>query len=106
MLDDDSARPTRKVRQVTATAQVVPHPTLRNYSYGQVERAVLLDGLDPYAGFLHEDRPGKPSLVLDLIEEFRQLVVDRRTFALLNQRVPLAQDAATNAGQSSTCACQ
>ena len=38
------------------------------------------------------DRPGKPSLVLDLIEEFRQPVVDRAVFALLNQRVALAQD--------------
>jgi len=71
---------------------------LLNYGYGilyaQVERAVLLAGLDPYAGFLHEDRPGKPSLVLDLIEEFRQMVVDRCVFALLNQRAPVAQDAA------------
>ncbi len=68
-----------------------------NYGYGilyaQVERAVLLAGLDPYAGFLHEDRPGKPSLVLDLVEEFRAFVVDRCVYALLNQRVPLAQDA-------------
>src|SRR5205085_1591120 len=60
--------------------------------YSQVERAILLAGLDPYAGFLHEDRPGKPSLSLDLVEEFRQPVVDRAVFALLNQRVPLAQD--------------
>jgi len=68
-----------------------------NYGYGilyaQVERAVLLAGLDPYAGFLHEDRPGKPSLVLDLVEEFRAFAVDRCVFALLNQRVGLAQDA-------------
>jgi len=67
-----------------------------NYGYGilyaQVERAVLLAGLDPYAGFLHEDRPGKNSLVLDLIEEFRPYAVDRCVFALLNQRVQLAQD--------------
>ncbi len=67
-----------------------------NYGYGilyaQVERAVLLAGLDPYAGFLHEDRPGKPSLVLDLVEEFRAYAVDRAVFALLNQRVPLRQD--------------
>lgn len=67
-----------------------------NYGYGilyaQVERSVLLAGLDPYAGFLHEDRPGKPSLVLDLIEEFRSYAVDRCVFALLNQRVQLAQD--------------
>lgn len=71
---------------------------LLNYGYGilyaQVERAVLLAGLDPYAGYLHEDRPGKPSLVLDVIEEFRQMVVDRCVFALLNQRVPVGQDAA------------
>ncbi len=45
--------------------------------YGQVEHAIVLAGLDPYAGLLHADRPGKPSLVLDLIEEFRQAVVDR-----------------------------
>ena len=44
--------------------------SLLNYGYGvlyaQVEQAILLAGLDPYAGFLHADRPGKPSLVLDL----------------------------------------
>lgn len=66
-----------------------------NYGYGilyaHLEQAILLAGLDPYAGFLHEDRPGKPSLVLDLIEEFRQQVVDRSVFALLNQRVALRQ---------------
>lgn len=45
--------------------------------YGQVEKSVVLAGLDPYAGFIHTDRAGKPSLVLDLIEEFRQQVVDR-----------------------------
>ena len=64
-----------------------------NYGYGilysQVERAVLLAGLDPYAGFVHVDRPGKPSLVLDLIEEFRQPVVDRTVFGLVNRRVAL-----------------
>lgn len=67
-----------------------------NYGYGilyvQIQRAILLAGLDPYAGFLHEDRPGKPSLTLDLVEEFRQPVVDRCVFALVNQRVSLAQD--------------
>jgi CRISPR-associated protein Cas1 len=51
----------------------------------------VLAGLDPYAGFLHADRPGKPSLVLDLIEEFRQTVVDRSIIGLVNKRVPLKQ---------------
>lgn len=66
-----------------------------NYGYGvlyaQVEQAILLAGLDPYAGFLHADRPGKPSLVLDLIEEFRQCVVDRTLIGLLNKHVALQQ---------------
>ena len=60
--------------------------------YGQVERALILAGLDPYAGFLHADRPGKPSLVLDLIEEFRQQVVDRPLVGMVNKKVPLRQD--------------
>jgi CRISPR-associated protein Cas1 len=67
-----------------------------NYGYGilysQVERALVLAGLDPYGGFIHVDRPGKPSLVLDLIEEFRQAVVDRTVLGLANKRVKLAQD--------------
>lgn len=61
--------------------------------YGQVEWAIVLAGLDPYAGFIHADRPGKPSLVLDLIEEFRQPVVDRAVFALLNRGSAIKQDA-------------
>ncbi len=60
--------------------------------YGQVERALVLAGLDPYAGFIHADRPGKPSLVLDVIEEFRQPVVDRTVLGLVNKGVALEQD--------------
>jgi CRISPR-associated protein Cas1 len=60
--------------------------------YGQIERAVILAGLDPYAGFIHADRPGKPSLVLDLIEEFRQPVVDRSVFAMLNRGSDISLD--------------
>lgn len=62
---------------------------LLNYGYGilyaQVWTALTLAGLEPFGGFLHVDRPGKPSLVLDFIEEFRQPVVDRVVFALLNK---------------------
>jgi CRISPR-associated protein Cas1 len=56
-----------------------------NYGYGilysQVWGAILNAGLEPFAGFLHVDRPGKPSLVLDFVEEFRQPVVDRAVIA-------------------------
>jgi CRISP-associated protein Cas1 len=73
-----------------------PFNSALNYGYGilycQVEQAVTLAGLDPYGGYLHADRPGKPSLVLDLIEEFRQAVVDRGMIALVNKRVALEQD--------------
>lgn len=39
-------------------------------------------GLEVYAGFLHVDRPGKPSLVLDCMEEYRAWVVDRNIIKL------------------------
>jgi CRISPR-associated protein Cas1 len=43
-------------------------------------------GLDPAVGFLHVDRPGRLSLALDLVEEFRPLVCDRLALALINLR--------------------
>lgn len=43
-------------------------------------------GLDPAVGFLHADRPGRWSLALDLLEEFRPLLADRLALALVNLR--------------------
>ncbi len=67
-----------------------------NYGYGilysQIERALVLAGLDPYGGFIHADRPGKPSLVFDLIEEFRQVVVDRTIVGMANKKMTLDLD--------------
>ncbi len=60
--------------------------------YGEIEKATTLAGLDPYAGFIHVDRPGKPSFTLDLIEEFRTPVVDRTVLGLVNKGVKLDQD--------------
>lgn len=60
--------------------------------YGQVERALVLAGLDPYGGFIHADRPGKPSLVFDLIEEFRTVVVDRTVVAMAAKGMALEMD--------------
>ncbi|MBV9036365.1 MAG: type I-C CRISPR-associated endonuclease Cas1 [Acidobacteriaceae bacterium] len=42
-------------------------------------------GLDPAVGFLHRDRPGRPSLALDLAEEFRPLLGDRLALSLVNR---------------------
>ncbi len=43
-------------------------------------------GLDPYVGFLHRDRPGRASLALDLLEEFRAAWADRFVLTLINRR--------------------
>lgn len=43
-------------------------------------------GLDPAVGFLHRDRPGRPSLALDLVEEFRPMLADRLALSLLNRK--------------------
>lgn len=60
-----------------------------NYGYGvlysHVWGAVMNAGLEPFAGFMHVDRSGKPSMVLDLVEEFRQPVVDRAILTWLNK---------------------
>lgn len=42
-------------------------------------------GLDPYVGFLHRDRPGRISLALDLLEEFRAGIIDRFILTLINR---------------------
>jgi CRISPR-associated protein Cas1 len=49
-------------------------------------------GLDPAVGFLHRDRPGRPSLALDLMEELRPVLADRLALALLNRRQIGAKD--------------
>lgn len=43
-------------------------------------------GLDPAVGFLHSDRPGRPSLALDLMEEMRALIADRLVLSLINRQ--------------------
>lgn len=49
-------------------------------------------GLDPAVGFLHRDRPGRPSLALDLVEEFRHFIADRIVLSLINLQVIQAND--------------
>lgn len=51
-----------------------------------VRSALEAMGLDPAVGFLHRDRPGRPGLALDMMEEFRAFVADRLVLSLINQR--------------------
>lgn len=67
-----------------------------NYGYGMLKghiwRAIHLAALDPYAGYLHADRWGRASLVFDLMEEFRQQVVDRTVLSMVNRGVVKTSD--------------
>ena len=61
-----------------------------NYLYrvlaGECHLNLEICGLDPYAGFLHADSPRRPALAMDVMEEFRQQVVDRVVFRLAFER--------------------
>lgn len=66
-----------------------PVNCLLSFAYGMLRVAVhgALEqvGLDPYIGYLHGVRPGKPALALDLMEEFRPLIADRFVMTILNR---------------------
>ena len=51
-----------------------------------VRAALETVGLDPAVGYLHRDRPGRPSLALDLMEEFRPILADRLALSLINRQ--------------------
>jgi CRISP-associated protein Cas1 len=63
---------------------------LLSFTYGLLladcSAATAAAGLDPNVGFLHVDRPGRPGLALDLMEEFRPLLADRLTLSLINRQ--------------------
>ena len=51
-----------------------------------IRSALEVVGLDPAVGFLHRDRPGRPGLALDFMEEFRSFLADRLVLSLINLR--------------------
>ena len=51
-----------------------------------IQSALESVGLDPAVGFLHVDRPGRPGLALDLMEELRPYLADRMALSLINRR--------------------
>lgn len=48
--------------------------------------ALTATGLDPFVGYLHVERPNRPALALDLMEEFRPMLADRLAITLINRR--------------------
>ncbi len=71
-----------------------------NYGYAVLQshvwNAITNAGLEPYAGILHTDRPGKPSLVLDAMEIYRAWVVDR---CVIKMRTDLSKELTFGASQ-------
>jgi len=63
---------------------------LLSYTYSilalDLRSALESVGIDPFVGFLHVERPGRPSLALDLMEEFRSAFADRLVLSLVNLR--------------------
>jgi CRISP-associated protein Cas1 len=64
--------------------------------YGEAIAALALTGFDPYLGFLHSFHYGRCSLALDLMEEFRPLVVDRLVLKIINLEVAKPDDFETD----------
>ncbi len=52
-----------------------------------IQGALNIVGFDPYLGYLHTERYGRPSLALDLMEEFRPLVVDSLVLGAINRKI-------------------
>ncbi len=66
-----------------------PVNAMLSFGYGllrvRIESALETVGLDPYVGFFHQERPGRSSLALDLMEELRAYMVDRFILSLINR---------------------
>ena len=58
----------------------------------QVSAAIQVVGFDPYLGFLHQPRHGRPALALDLMEEFRPIITDSVVLNVLNHHILTAGD--------------
>ncbi len=79
-----------------------PVNSLLSFGYSlltnQVASAVQLVGLDHYVGYLHSSVYGRPALALDIMEEFRPVIVDSMVLTLLNHRMLTAGDFVVEVG--------
>ena len=79
-----------------------PVNALLSFAYAlllkDVRVALLAAGFDPTVGFLHQPRPGRPALALDLMEEFRPLLADSAVLTAINTSVVQEADLVHAAG--------
>ena len=83
---------TRRVRRPPTDPVNSVLSLLYAFLMNRVYAAVRLAGLDPYPGFLHSIDYGRHSVVLDLMEEFRTIIVDTLTFSLFNLKILQKED--------------
>ncbi len=83
---------TRRVRRPPTDPVNSILSLLYTFLMNRVYAAVRVAALDPYPGFLHALDYGRYSLVLDLMEEFRTIVVDTLTLSLFNLRILKQED--------------
>jgi CRISPR-associated protein Cas1 len=79
-----------------------PVNCLLSFGYGQLVKdlttTTFMVGFDPYQGFYHQPRYGRPALALDLAEEFRPLLVESTVITLINNGEVDSNDFITRAG--------
>ena len=70
--------------------------SMLNYGYAilasEITKSILVNGLDPYCGFLHFDIYNRKSLTFDLIEPFKQHIVDNTAIGLINKKQVTVED--------------
>jgi len=71
-------RTKRHSQEITNISLNYGYEILFNFIY----KSCINAGLEPYCGVLHSERSSKPSLVLDIMEEYRSFVVDRNIIKL------------------------
>ena len=79
-----------------------PVNALLSFLYSMLTKDLVVTlvgvGFDPYLGFFHQPRYGRPALALDLIEEFRPLIADSVVIGLINNGEIRASDFIARAG--------
>jgi len=79
-----------------------PVNALLSFLYSMLSKDMVVTlvriGLDPYLGFYHQPRYGRPALALDLIEEFRPLIADSVAIGVINNGEVRPSDFVTRAG--------
>ena len=82
--DWDFTKRTRRPPKDPVNAMLSLGYTLMGYA---VISALEIVGLDPYLGFFHTEKYGRPALALDLVEEFRTPIVDSLVLSLANHHI-------------------